>query len=134
MCTGSFRLAAGNRHLHRYYKFAESLVKTVARSLRHSCRSELTRQGISLTSVTPQHIVVGTGHFCRFLHVAMQVGLYLHPTFVGVWHIVSEDSSGLCIRWPFLLIICTQALSPNCFGSLRYSDFPANSQILLRLA
>ena len=39
---------AGNRHLHRYYKFAVSLVKTAFRSLRHSCRSELTRQGISL--------------------------------------------------------------------------------------
>ncbi len=28
--------------------FAESLVETVGKSLRHSCRSELTRQGISL--------------------------------------------------------------------------------------
>src|SRR5205085_559616 len=45
-CTGSFRLDAGNRHLHRYYKFAVSLVKTAPRSLRHSCRSEL--------HVTPQ--------------------------------------------------------------------------------
>ena len=30
------------------YNFAESLVETVGMSLRHSCRSELTRQGISL--------------------------------------------------------------------------------------
>src|SRR5205085_7273422 len=51
-CTGSFRLDAGNRHLHRYYKFAVPLVKTAPRSLRHSCRSELTRQGISLSLVT----------------------------------------------------------------------------------
>ena len=44
----TFRLAAGNRHLHRYYNFAGWVVETVPRSLHHSCRSELTRQGISL--------------------------------------------------------------------------------------
>ena len=47
-CTGSFRLDAGIRRLHRNHKFAEPLAKTVVRSVRHSCRSELTRQGISL--------------------------------------------------------------------------------------
>jgi len=26
------------------------------------------------------------------LHVAMQIGLYLHRLEVGVWHVVSEDS------------------------------------------
>src|SRR5207253_166688 len=51
--TGSFRLAAGMLHLHNNYSFTESLVETVVRSLRHSCRSELTRQGTSLSSVTP---------------------------------------------------------------------------------
>ena len=30
---GSFRLAAGNRHLHRYYNFAGWVVETVSRSL-----------------------------------------------------------------------------------------------------
>ena len=35
-------------HLHTYYNFAGSLVETVPKSLRHSCGSELTRQGISL--------------------------------------------------------------------------------------
>src|SRR4029077_16119313 len=49
--TGSFRLVAGMLHLHNNYSFTESLVETVIRSLRHSCRSELTRQGTSL----PQH-------------------------------------------------------------------------------
>ena len=29
---GSFRLAAGNRHLHRYYNFAGRVVETVPRS------------------------------------------------------------------------------------------------------
>ena len=35
-------------HLHVYYNFAGSTVETVPKSLRHSCGSELTRQGISL--------------------------------------------------------------------------------------
>ena len=39
--TGSFRLIAGMLHLHNNYRFTESLVETVIRSLRHSCRSEL---------------------------------------------------------------------------------------------
>ena len=43
---GSFRPAAGNRHLYRYYNFTESIVETVPRSLRLSCGSELTRQGV----------------------------------------------------------------------------------------
>ena len=45
---GSFRLAAGRGYLHPQDNFAESLVETAGMSLRHSCRSELTRQGISL--------------------------------------------------------------------------------------
>src|SRR3989344_4682344 len=45
---GSFRLTAGNRHLHRYCIFTELFPETVPQSLRHSCTSELTRQGISL--------------------------------------------------------------------------------------
>src|SRR5574341_2601511 len=46
--TGSFRLLAGSQHLHWHYSFTGSLAETAAKSLRHSCRSELTRQGISL--------------------------------------------------------------------------------------
>ncbi len=45
---GSFRLSAGNRHLHRYCIFTELILETVPQSLHHSCTSELTRQGISL--------------------------------------------------------------------------------------
>ena len=44
---GSFRPVAGTRHLHRDYNFTESIVETVPKSLRLSCGSELTRQGIS---------------------------------------------------------------------------------------
>ena len=43
-----FRLAAGRLHHHKHFNFAESREETVWPSLRHSCRSELTRQGISL--------------------------------------------------------------------------------------
>ena len=68
------------------------------------------------------------------------------------WRVVSEDSS---LRWPFLLIICTFAFSRGdpfnpwlkqttdhtdesriyqlLLRSSRYSDFPAYSQISLRL-
>ena len=48
---GSFRLAAGRLHHHNHFNFAESQEETVWPSLRHSCRSELTRQGISLRTV-----------------------------------------------------------------------------------
>ena len=40
---GSFRLAAGTLHLHKDCNFAENPLETVPKSLRHSCRSELTR-------------------------------------------------------------------------------------------
>ena len=36
------------RYLHRDFNFTESVVETVLQSLRHSCTSELTRQGTSL--------------------------------------------------------------------------------------
>jgi len=45
---GSFRLVAGNWLLHQYNNFAGRAVETVPKSLRHSCGSELTWQGISL--------------------------------------------------------------------------------------
>jgi len=38
---GSFRLTAGNRHLHRYCIFTEQIPETVFQSLHHSCASEL---------------------------------------------------------------------------------------------
>ena len=55
----------------------------------------LTRQGISLG-----HVIDFIRIFPSFeikvilltLHVAMQIGLYLHRIEFGVWHVVSEDS------------------------------------------
>ena len=38
----------GNQHLHWYFNFTGCIVETVPKSLRLSCGSELTRQGISL--------------------------------------------------------------------------------------
>ncbi len=45
---GSFRLTAGTRHLYRDCIFTEQVLETVSQSLRHSCTSELTRQGNTL--------------------------------------------------------------------------------------
>ena len=45
---GSFRPGAGNQHLHWYFNFTGCIVETALKSLRLSCGSELTRQGISL--------------------------------------------------------------------------------------
>ena len=42
--THLFRLAAGTLHLHSEFNFTESRVETAWPSLRHSCRSELTRK------------------------------------------------------------------------------------------
>src|SRR5438046_9330931 len=96
MCTGSFRLVAGNRHLHRHYKFAVSVGKTVALSLRHSCRSELTRQGISLSSS---------------YSVSREAGLYLsHPVFIvaAISRIFEMPAIDKC---SFLLISCRTFLN-----------------------
>ena len=45
---GSFRPGAGNQHLHWYFNFTGCIVETALKSLRLSCGSGLTRQGISL--------------------------------------------------------------------------------------
>ena len=131
-----------------------SVGKTVALSLRHSCRSELTRQGISLNCVTRR-----TDRLMR-RGVNISVTLCMSPCssdyifsnklFVGIWHIVSEDSSRNRsetsgaeapsilppLLWSFLLIVCTRHIFTRSSRSRSagYSDFPANSQILLRLA
>ena len=89
---GSFRPAAGSEHLYSHCNFAESLVETVPKSLRHSCRSELTRQGISLALLLKTYIESTmldrwVGHFCRPPYVAIGSGPYLHLRLemAGVW-------------------------------------------------
>ena len=46
--AGSFRLAAGTPHLHGDFNFTELVLETVGQSLRHSCRTPIKCQGISL--------------------------------------------------------------------------------------
>src|SRR5438105_649553 len=80
-------------HLHNNYSFTESLVETVIRSLRHSCRSELTRQGTSLETLLNDHVerVVLRDHPCMSPcsrdHTIIRC--------LGVRRLVSEDSDQL---------------------------------------
>ena len=76
---GSFRLTAGNRHLHRYCIFTELLLETVSQSLRHSCTSELTRQGITLFYSSKKDSI-----FTRFLAKMRVRGVGLLPTTYGL--------------------------------------------------
>ena len=49
---------------------------------------------------------MGTGHFCRSLHVAMQVGLSLQPdpgVYQVVWRKVSED---IALGWTIFPADC----------------------------
>src|SRR5215472_14641984 len=110
-CTGSFRLDAGIRRLHRNHKFAEPLAKTVALSFHHSCRSELTRQGISLDAVTPSRDLLREGGrtFLPSSACRHAVRTLSSPACAGDWRRVSEDSESLAIR-PFLRIVRT-----SCF-------------------
>src|ERR1041385_1474780 len=96
------------RHLHRNYSFAEPLSETVALSLQDSCRSELTRQGISLSSVASSHstLLTPTGSveadetFASSPPVARRLGLYLH-LLLGAWRIVSGDFQRPTGLWIF---------------------------------
>src|SRR5581483_12417517 len=114
--TGSFRLAAGTRHLHRDCNFTEPLVETAFKSLRHSCRSELTRQGISLELLLPLYLgsgrrVLGTSS----LHVAMQTGPSHHPVsgMFGVWPLRILSTSVLGF-WRFIVCaISTMSANPS---------------------
>src|SRR5262249_128597 len=79
-------------HLHNNYSFTESLVETVIRSLRHSCRSELTRQGTSLSACYSD--LFGQGP-------VVSAGLCMSPCSSdciftprrSAWRTVSEDST-----------------------------------------
>lgn len=45
---GAFRPIRNILHLHNNFNFTELIFETVGKSLRHSCRTEITRQGILL--------------------------------------------------------------------------------------
>ena len=90
----------------------------------------------------------GAGHFCRPLHVAIQIGPYLPPRSdrgSGVWSLripPGSSPSQLDSGWRFTLAVfpadcphrthCHQLAQIRPTGSAGYSDFPAYSQILKR--
>ena len=72
----------------------------------------LTRQGISLGHVIDFAEVFTSLEIKAILltlHVAMQIGLYLHRIEFGVWHVVSEDSDHFSAR--FTVIHCLHDLN-----------------------
>ena len=89
---GSFRPAAGNQHLHWYCNFAGPPIETVPKSLLHSCRSELTRQGISLSLLL---------HF----HTGLDY-IFIRPI-AGASRVVSEEPPR---PWGFLRIVQSHAI------------------------
>src|ERR1700732_5007661 len=93
---GSFRLAAGRLHHHKHFNFAESREETVWPSLRHSCRSELTRQGISLTFVAPAssrfNRLNSRGRTFLPASACRHAGRTLSSLIPSAWLVVSEDS------------------------------------------
>src|SRR5258708_27994213 len=107
-CTGSFRLEAGIRRLHRNHKFAEPFAKTVDLSFHHSCRSELTRQGISLDAVTTSRDLPREAGWTFLPSSACRhaVRTISSPACAGDWRVVSEDSESFPTR-SFLRIIRT---------------------------
>jgi len=75
---GSFRPAAIRPRLHDHRYFTESLFETALKSLRFSCASELTRQGISLMLF----------HMSPY---GMDY-IFIQQKLLDIWRIVSEDS------------------------------------------
>src|SRR5699024_12057267 len=59
---GSFRPAARNEHLYSYCNFTGPMVETVGKSLRHSCRSELTDR--KSTRLNSSHVSTSYAVFC----------------------------------------------------------------------
>ena len=112
---GSFRPAAGNQHLHWYCNFAGPPIETAPKSLLHSCRSELTRQGISLSLLLYFHTGLDsifiqqlTSLSRRFVLPATLLRIVTSLS-LDARRIVSEDpirmvSCGLSNPGPFLLL------------------------------
>src|SRR5204863_2880622 len=115
---GSFRPIVGSLHLHRQYNFTEPLVETALKSLRHSCRSELTRQGISLEPCSSTQLCSKRRHVLvcvPSLHVAMQTGPSHDPVswISGVWPLRILISSCLGF-WRFIVCaISTISMRPS---------------------
>src|SRR5438477_8466449 len=102
---GSFCPAAGTRNPHRDCNFAERVAETVPKSLRHSCRSELTRQGISLDLLLRDFSSRGPVISADLCMSPCSPDFLFELTSADqiVWRQVSEDSAPFRMR-PFLLI------------------------------
>src|SRR3989442_9726495 len=108
---GSFRLVAGSQHLHWRYSFTGSLAETAAKSLRHSCRSELTRQGISLSVVAflgRNGCVVSVPLTSVRRRAARTISFSSVRWRSGVWPL--RISSVEIDARPFLLVVCTDRI------------------------
>jgi hypothetical protein len=134
---GSFRPAAGIRRLHRNHNFAEPLFETALKSLRLSCGSELTRQGISLSSVTWK-TWLGTRR------AVISAGLPMSPwgsdcifTPCRASGVQSLRIPGSPPAFPADCLRPSHCYSPGVARALHPFEgtgFPAHSQILLKLA
>ena len=105
---GSFRLAAGRLHHHKHFNFAESREETVWPSLRHSCRSELTRQGISLKTLPPRASAEADVAPCYRVVPACRHadGTISSSSVLDVRRMASEDSDQLSSGFPAVHRLC----------------------------
>src|SRR6266496_608369 len=129
MFTGSFRPTTGTRHLHRDYSFTGSLVETAPKSLRHSCRSELTRQGISLQVLfghvrTEQHFLWMPFPACRHAEGTISSSA---TRMSGVWSLrIPANLRAFPADCPHPTHFHCR---PKPTSSAGYSEFPAYSRM-----
>ena len=111
---GSFRLATGSEHLHSHCNFAEPIVERVFNSLCHSCRTELTRQGISLGSL-PQlcGTLMHNSSESVYRYTARTIS-YSAFADAGVWSLRIFIKSFLDFFRFIVLTISTIRLNPSC--------------------
>ena len=95
---GSFRPGAGNQHLHWYFNFTGCIVETALKSLRLSCGSELTRQGISLAIS-----VASVAFMCPLMSLAATI-LFKNAgsQFVAVWLQTTAMNFPMAFFWQLI--------------------------------
>src|SRR5438105_11657627 len=97
MSTGSFRPVAATEHLYSDFNFAGSVVETVGKSLRHSCRSEL-----HLIPLFPGGQTMPSSQTLELV-----------------------ESPAYCLSHRFAA--CATGLKPRPFGLSRYGAIPARA-------
>ena len=138
---GSFRLAAGNRHLHRYCIFTERVSETVAQTLHYSTRRNLPDTICYLCSATEAEVTEHTIN--NVLGGLARAKLCMSPCSSGhimplpkrPWRMVVEDFRKRRIfpaDCPLAAIALAAAAAPtDCYLSvlLDTPDVPAYSQV-----